>query len=145
MLIECLTVGAHDDWVEWFMEEVFRNLWVASKNHFFAILWLISVSFSAKNSPTSDYVAGALSWSKSQFFLPQMWSFLADWHPQFGHNLQVMFFIGCWALWQELVMQHAPKIKENCKQIPHSRANLVHSFRSCSSFHCKNLGLVSKS
>ncbi|MCP6508291.1 hypothetical protein NL478_26350, partial [Klebsiella pneumoniae] len=56
---------------------------------------------------------------KPIFVLPQIRTFLADCFAQIAYNLQVIFLIYCSTLWQELMMQHAPAIKENCKQNLH--------------------------
>ena len=67
---------------------------------------------------------------KPIFVLPQIRSFLADCFARIAHNLQVIFLIDRFTLWQELMMYHAPAIGENYKQNLHIRRNLARFFRS---------------
>ena len=46
------------------------------------------------------------------FVLAQIRAFLADCLAQFAHNLQVIFLIDRYTLWQELMMHHTPTIEK---------------------------------
>lgn len=79
---------------------------------------IISVLFSSKKLRTSDGVwTGALSWCKKPILVfLQFRANLGDCFVQLAHNYQVVILVDRFTLWQELMVNNAPAIQQNCQK-----------------------------